>query len=309
MKDTISFVIPCYNSSNTITEVINSIVKYVQKEYSFEIILVNDGSTDNTFSIITKLAKNNKKIKAINLSQNFGQHSALMAGLKYTKGSIVVCLDDDGQTPAKESLKLIKAVQDGSDIAYAKYTNKKHSLFRNFGSFLNDKMACWLLDKPKNLYISSFFACKNYIVEEMVKYQNPYPYIQGLALRSSTNITNVETEHCERINGNSNYSITKLFSLWLNGFTSFSVKPLRLSSFVGIVCSLLGFIYGIILIIRKLTNQTQVLGYSSIMAAILFIGGLILLVLGLIGEYLGRIYISINNSPQYVIKEKINIHE
>lgn len=309
MKNTISFVIPCYNSSKTIEDVTTNIINNFKNKYSFEIVLINDGSKDNTISVISKLAKANKNIKVIDFSQNFGQHSAIIAGLRYASGSIIVCLDDDGQTPAEESLKLIKAVQNGSDIVYAKYKNKKHSLFRNFGSFLNDKMACWLLNKPKDLYISSFFACKDYIVKEMTKYQNPYPYIQGLALRATTNITNVETEHNERTNGKSNYSLYKLVSLWLNGFTSFSVKPLRLSSLIGIICSLFGFIYGIVLIIRKLTNQTQVLGYSSIMAAILFIGGVILLVLGLIGEYLGRIYISINNSPQYVIKEKINIHE
>lgn len=309
MKETISFVIPCYNSSKTIENVSKDIINTISKYYQYEIILVNDGSKDNTISVLTKLAKTNKKIKVIDFSQNFGQHSAIIAGLRYAKGSIIVCLDDDGQTPASESTKLIKAIQNGSDIVYAKYKNKNHSTFRNFGSRLNDKMACWLLNKPKDLYISSFFACKNFIAKEMIKYQNPYPYIQGLALRSTTNITNVETEHLARKEGKSNYSFTKLISLWLNGFTSFSVKPLRLSSFVGFACSIAGFIYGIILIIRKLTNQTQVLGYSSIMSVLLFLGGIILIVLGLVGEYLGRIYISINNSPQYVIKNKINIHE
>ena len=309
MKDTISFVIPCYNSSKTIENVTTNIISSISKYYQYEILLINDGSKDNTISILTKLAKTNKKIKVIDFSQNFGQHSAIIAGLRYAKGSIIVCLDDDGQTPPSESIKLIKAIQNGSDIVYAKYKTKNHSAFRNFGSKLNDKMACWLLNKPKELYISSFFACKNFIAKEMIKYNNPYPYIQGLALRSTTNIVNVETEHLSRKEGKSNYSFTKLVKLWLNGFTSFSVKPLRISSFVGFACSFFGFIYGIILIIKKLTNQTQVLGYSSIMSVLLFLGGIILIVLGLIGEYLGRIYISINNSPQYVIKNKINIHE
>lgn len=309
MKDTISFVIPCYNSSKTITSVVSDIIKTIQKDYTYEIILVNDGSKDNTIEVITKLAKSNKKIKVIDFSKNYGQHSAILAGLKYIKGSIVVGLDDDGQTPASESPKLIKAIQDGYDIAYANYKKKKHSPFRNFGSKINALMAEWLLNKPKNLHPNSFFACKDYIAKEMVKYQNPYPYVLGLALQSTNNIVNVETEHYARKEGKSNYSFSRLLSLWLNGFTSFSVKPLRVSSFVGITCALFGFIFGIILIIKKLTNQTQVLGYSSIMATLLFIGGIILIVLGLIGEYLGRIYISINNSPQYVIKNKINIRE
>lgn len=307
MKDTISFVIPCYNSSKTIVDVTSDIIKTMKKDYSYEIILVNDGSKDNTIDVITKLAKTNKKIKVIDFSKNYGQHSAILAGLKYTKGSIIVGLDDDGQTPAKESPKLIKAIQDGYDVAYANYKKKQHSAFRNFGSKVNLLMSEWLLNKPKNIHPNSFFACKDYVAKEMVKYQNPYPYILGLTLQSTNSIINVETEHYERKVGKSNYSFSKLISLWLNGFTAFSVKPLRISSFVGVTSALLGFIYGIVLIVKKLTNQTQVLGYSSIMAAILFIGGIILLVLGLIGEYLGRIYISINNAPQYVIKNKINI--
>ena len=272
MKDTISFVIPCYNSSKTVEQVVSNIIKTIQKYYIYEIILVNDGSKDNTIEVITRLAKTNKKIKVIDFSKNFGQHAAVLAGLKNTKGSIIVCLDDDGQTPASESPKLIKAIQDGYDVAWAKYKSKKHSLFRNFGSKVNSLMAEWLLNKPKDIYPNSFFACKSYIAKEMTKYQNPYPYLLGLTLQSTCNIVNVETDHCPRKIGKSNYSFSKLLSLWLNGFTSFSIKPLRISSFVGVASSLFGFIFGIIIIIRKLTDQTQVLGYSSIMAAILFIG-------------------------------------
>lgn len=308
-KELISFVIPCYNSEKTINNVVNEIKETISrnKGYDYEIILVNDGSKDRVIDVIRFLTNNDKKIKAINLSKNFGQHAALITGLRYINGDVVVCLDDDGQTPANECFKLIDEIHSGKDVVYAKYTSKHHSSFRNFGSKVNDWMTCVLLNKPKDLYISSYFACKKYIAQEIVKYNNPFPYMQGLVLRSTNNITNVEVEHRNREVGESGYTIVKLFSLWMNGFTAFSIKPLRLATIVGCVLAFLGFVFEIVLIIKKLMNITVVLGYSSIMAVLLFIGGMIMLMLGLIGEYIGRIYICINDSPQAIVKETINI--
>ena len=307
VKEKISFVIPCYNSAKTISNVINEIIETVKNKNDYEIILVNDGSKDKTYEVIDSLGKKNKKIKGINLAKNFGQHAALLTGLRYTSGDIVVCLDDDGQTPANECYKLIEEIHNGKDVVYAKYNTKQHSSFRNFGTKINDLMTRSLLNKPKNLYISSYFACKKYIVDEIVRYSNPYPYMQGLVLRTTNNISNVEINHRNREIGSSGYTIKKLFGLWMNGFTAFSVKPLRIATITGSIVAVIGFIYGIYLIIRKLCNLTLVLGYSSIMATLLFIGGMIMLMLGLIGEYIGRIYICINDSPQSIIKETVNI--
>lgn len=306
----ISFVIPCYNCEKTIKKVVDEIIETISiNDYDYEIILVNDGSKDNAFKVIEELANNNNKIKAIDLNKNFGQHAAIMTGLRFITGDIVVCLDDDGQTPASECLKLIDKVNSGFDAAYAKYNIKQHSLYRNLGSKANDLMARLLLNKPKELYLSSYFACKRSIVEEMIKYTNPYPYLAGLVLRTTNNITNVDVNHRKREEGESGYSFSKLISLWMNGFTAFSVKPLRIATFIGFVISALGFIYGLYLIIRKITNNIAVLGYSSIMSVMLFSNGIIMMMLGLIGEYLGRIYLSINNQPQAVIRKKINIEE
>ena len=308
-KELISFVIPCYNSEKTINNVVNEIKETLLKNkgYDYEIILVNDGSKDKVIDVIKSLADGDKKIKAIDLSKNFGQHAALITGLRYTDGDVIVCLDDDGQTPANECFKLIDEIHSGKDVVYAKYTSKHHSSFRNFGSKVNDWMTCVLLNKPRDLYISSYFACKKYIAQEIVKYNNPFPYMQGLVLRSTNSITNVEVEHRNREVGESGYTIVKLFSLWMNGFTAFSIKPLRLATIVGCVLAFLGFVFEIVLIIKKLMNITVVLGYSSIMAVLLFIGGMIMLMLGLIGEYIGRIYMCINDSPQAIVKETINI--
>ena len=308
-KELISFVIPCYNSEKTINNVVNEIKETISrnKGYDYEIILVNDGSKDRVIDVIRFLTNNNKKIKAINLSKNFGQHAALITGLRYINGDVVVCLDDDGQTPANECFKLIDEIHNGKDVVYAKYTNKHHSSFRNFGSKVNDWMTCVLLNKPKDLYISSYFACKKYITQEIVKYNNPFPYMQGLVLRSTNSITNVEVEHRNREVGESGYTLIKLFSLWMNGFTAFSIKPLRIATVTGCIFAFAGFVFEVVLIIKKLMHITVVLGYSSIMAVLLFIGGVIMLMLGLIGEYIGRIYICISDSPQAIIKETINI--
>ena len=273
--------------------------------YTYEIILVNDASPDDTFSEIRRLCKENDNIIGIDMAKNFGQHSALMAGFHEVSGEIVVCLDDDGQTPANEVGKLLDKINEGYDVVYAEYANKRHSKFRNFGSHLNSIMTEQLLEKPKDLYLSSYFAVRRFIVEEMIRYDNAYPYITGLVLRSTKNICNVEVKHREREVGESGYSLSKLLGLWLNGFTSFSVKPLRLATFSGLFAAFLGVVFIIVTVIRRLIDQNIPIGWSSTISVILLMGGMILFVLGIIGEYIGRIYICINHSPQYVIREKI----
>ncbi len=309
MKKTLSFVIPCYRSENTITQVVNDIQTTVSQrsnDYDYEIILVCDHSPDNVFSVITHLAQENENIIGIDLSRNFGQHSALMAGFHHVTGDIIVCMDDDGQTPADQMFKLIDTLDNRCDIVFAQYDNKKHSSFRNFGSAVNDLMARILIDKPKDLKIMSYFACKRYIIDEIKQYNNPYPYISGLLLRTSKNIKNVTIHHQERMSGTSGYTLKKLLALWVNGFTSFSVKPLRISTFIGLLVASIGVIYGIYTVIKRLLNANVPIGYSSQMSAILFIGGMIMIMLGIIGEYVGRIYISLNNSPQFIIREIVS---
>ena len=304
----ISYVIPCYKSALTITGVINEIQSAMDnlKQYTYEIVLVNDCSPDNTFEVIENLVKQYDNICGIDLAKNFGQHAALMAGFHYITGDILVCLDDDGQTPADEVGKLLQEIENGQDVVYAKYEHKKHSLFRNFGSAVNEKMAQFLLGKPKELYVSSYFAARRFVVDEMLRYDKSYPYVIGLVLRATKRITNVTVNHREREVGVSGYTFSKLIALWMNGFTAFSVKPLRIATWIGIACAVLGFIYGIYTIIKKFINPAVPLGFSSMMSALMFIGGMILFMLGLLGEYIGRMYISMNNAPQYVIREIVN---
>lgn len=303
----ISFVIPCYRSSQTLPGVIQEIKDTMKtlKKYEYEIVLVNDSSPDDTFCVITGLCRENDNITGINLARNFGQHAALMAGFHYVKGDVVVCLDDDGQTPACEVGRLLAGIEEGADVVYAKYNHKHHSGFRNFGSHVNEVMTRIMLGKPKDLYVSSYFAARRFVVDEMIRYEYAYPYVIGLVLRTTKNIVNVEIDHRDRQAGESGYTLKKLLGLWFNGFTAFSVKPLRVATVTGTICALCGFAYGIYTIIKKIFIQPPdlVIGFSALMSVIVFMGGMLMLMLGLVGEYMGRMYVSMNNSPQYVIRE------
>lgn len=305
----ISFVIPCYHSAQTVGNVVRDIVDTVlmRSEFQYEIILVNDNPPDDTWRVICEMCRNNPNIHGICFTKNFGQHAALMAGYRKVTGDIVVSLDDDGQNPPQEMFKLIDALNEKTDLVYAKYIQKKRSLFRNFGSKVNDWMAQWLLNKPKELYLASYYAAKRFIIDEMVKCENPFPYIDGLALRSTSEYINVDIVHKERAAGNSGYSIGKLIGLWMNGLTSFSVKPLRIATFSGFCISLFGLVLAIIIIIQKLILKDAVsAGWPSIMTVVLILDGAIMIMLGLVGEYVGRIYVTMNKSPQYVIKDEVN---
>lgn len=305
----ISFVIPCYHSAQTVGNVVRDIVNtvLVRSEFQYEIILVNDNPPDDTWRVICEMCRNNPNIHGICFTKNFGQHAALMAGYRKVTGDIVVSLDDDGQNPPQEMFKLIDALNEKTDLVYAKYIQKNRSLFRNFGSKVNDWMVQWLLNKPKELYLASYYAAKRFIIDEMVKCENPFPYIDGLALRSTSEYINVDIVHKERAAGNSGYSIAKLVGLWMNGLTSFSVKPLRIATFSGFCISLFGLVLAIIIIIQKLILKDAVsTGWPSIMTVVLILDGAIMIMLGLVGEYVGRIYVTMNKSPQYVIKDEVN---
>lgn len=313
MKKLVSFVIPCYRSEVTLPNVIREIEETMKKleDYSYEVVLVNDCSPDNTFETIRELCEKHDNITGINLAKNFGQHSALMAGFHYTKGEIVICLDDDGQTPADEADKLLAGIEQGADVVYAKYNHKHHSGFRNWGSHVNELMTRVMLGKPKELYISSYFAARRFVIEEIMRYQYAYPYVIGLVLRATKNIVNVEVEHRDRQAGSSGYTIGKLLNLWFNGFTAFSVKPLRVATVTGCVCAVAGFLYGIYTILKKIFINPPglVTGFSALMSVLVFMGGMLMLMLGLVGEYMGRMYISMNNSPQYVIREVTGVRD
>lgn len=304
----ISFIIPCYRSENTIEAVIKEITVKMQErvEFDYEIITVNDCSPDNVWKKLCDLTKEFKHLKAINLNRNYGQESARLAGLKMATGNYAVCLDDDGQCPMDYLWDLLSPLEMGAaDMVVAKYPHKKQSWFKNFGSKINHFMTHQLLDMPAGLEMSNFFAMNKILYKSILEYKNPYPFITGLVCNVTQNIVNVPMEERERFDGTTGYTFKKLLGLWMNGFTNFSIVPLRIADLLGIICAFVGFAFGLISIVRKIVFPEILLGYTSLIASIFFVGGILMLLLGMIGEYIGRIFICINNVPQYVVKETI----
>ena len=301
-----SFVIPCYRSENTIEKVVDEIKSEMAAKRpgdDYEIVLVNDCSPDGVWNVIAKMAETEPNIIGVNLAKNFGQHSALMAGYGKCSGEYVVSLDDDGQAPLDSLNDLILKIEEGYDVVYAYYREIKQNIFRRFGSWMAGLMGKIMLNPPKDMKGSSFYVARGFVIREMCKYKNAFPYLMGLVLRTTRKIAWVETQHRSRLEGTSGYSFWRLLGLWLNGFTAFSVKPLEFSTILGVLFAIAGFVYAIVIVVQRIMGDITVAGWSSIIALMLIIGGSILMMLGLIGEYIGRIYICINDSPQYVIKE------
>lgn len=312
-KNMLSFVIPCYRSEETIERVCAEIAEtMVQRpEYDYEIITVNDASPDNVLAVLKRLAAGDARIRVVDLAKNFGKHSAMMAGFSFVRGEYVVNLDDDGQCPVDQLWKLMDAItEENYDCATASYPVKKEAAWKLLGSWVNARMVDWLIQPPKGVTLENFFIIRRYVCDEILRYPNPYPYVSGLLLRATHSVKMISMEERERSDGKvTGFTFKKSFALFSNGLTAFSVKPLRIASVIGVLFALLGFVYGLIVVIRKLVDPTVPMGYSSIMAVQLFSSGLIMLLLGVIGEYLGRIYISLNRAPQYVIRETMNMED
>lgn len=305
----LSFVIPCYNSEKSIKQVVDGIREVCKNRYEYQILLSNDGSRDRVWDVIRELCSEDPSVEGICLAKNFGQQCARMAAIPHVEGDYVVFMDDDGQHPADGIPKMVEKLEEGFDIVYAYFASKKERLFRVWGSNLNQRTMEWLMGKPRNVKMSSFFVARRFIVDELNRYKSPGPVINGYFMQLTKNIACIELEHQERIAGKSGYNLKKLVHLWMNNATSFSVQPLRLASLLGVCMSGLGFIWALYLVIKKLVNPNVMVGYTSIVVVILICSGLLMLLMGLIGEYIGRLFLVANNIPQYVVRERINVEE
>lgn len=301
----LSIAIPVYNSEKTIFPLIEKLMEEIT-EYDLEIVLVNDKSKDNSEKICVDIYNRYPKIvKFFSLAKNVGEHNAVMAALNNVSGDYTIIIDDDFQNPVSEVVKLAKySFENKFDVVYTFYDKKKHSFFRNLGSKFNDKVASWLLKKPKSLYLSSFKSVSKFIVDEIIKYDLPYPYIDGLILRTTSNISKLKVEHSKRKTGKSQYTFFKLIALWLNMVTNFSIKPLRFATILGFIFSIISFLLVIAGILMKFFDPSVPLGYASLLVTISFLGGIQLIAVGMVGEYIGRTFLSINKAPQFVIKDK-----
>ena len=306
----VSIVIPCYNSEATIRKVVEMVMEEFQKMegYDCEFVLVNDCSKDRTFHEIQKLGEDYPQVRGINLMRNFGQHNALMAAMNYTKGDYVLGMDDDMQTHPSQIHKLIEKMEEGYDLVYGCYPQKKNTLLKNFSSKLNEVSSRILLGRPKEIVSSNFWMITKAVRDEVVKYTSFNPYVDGIFYRTTHNIGNVEVEHFKREVGTSNYTLKKLIRLWL-AYWNYSVIPLRISSVLGGISACGGFLAALVIVIRKILDPGIVVGWSSTICIMVVFFGLVLMVLGIIGEYLGKIILSLNNTPQYIVRETVNIEE
>ncbi len=313
VKNLLSFVIPCYRSEKTIGKVCAEIAEMMAQrpEYDYEIIAVNDGSPDGVLAVLRELASADQRIKVVDLAKNFGKHSAMMAGFSCVRGEFVVNLDDDCQCPLDGLWKLMDAItQEDYDCATAIYAEKKEAAWKRLGRRLTTVLSNILIEPPKGVRTENFFVIRRYVCDEILRYPNPYPFVNGLLLRATHRIKMIPMEERDRGDDKATgFTLKKSVSLFSNAMTAFSVKPLRIATIIGVVFAILGFAFGLYVIIRKLVHPEVLLGYSSLMAVQLFSSGVILVMLGMIGEYIGRIYISLNKSPQYVIRETINMDE
>jgi undecaprenyl-phosphate 4-deoxy-4-formamido-L-arabinose transferase len=304
----LSVIIPVYFAEKTIGRLCDTLVGVLKKKFrTFEIVLVNDGSTDGSYSKCCGIVRKYPSIVTfVNLSKNFSEHNAVMAGLNHCGGEYAVIIDDDFQNPPEEIIRLYdRIIETGAQVVYSRYEKKNHHPFRNLGSRFNDRVANVMLKKPKGLYLSSFKIIKRNLISEIIKYKGPYPYIDGLILRTTNSIETQIVSHDKRMEGKSNYTLVKLVRLWSNMFINFSVLPLRLSILLGLVFSAIGFIFAGSIIIEKIKNPLIPVGYSSMIVSLMIFSGIILVILGMIGEFLGRLFLTANGMPQYAVSEVV----
>ncbi len=303
----LSIVVPVYRSAKILPMLVSKIqseLLHTNLEGRYEIILVNDASPDESWQVILALASQHPFLKGISLRRNFGQHNATMAGLNYAAGATVVIMDDDLQHPPEAIPALVAALNEGFDVCYTNYLNRQHLAWKKVGSWFNNLAASYLLGKPRGLYLSSFKAVRKEVIDEVIRYDGPYAYVDGLILDVTRSITSIDIQHQPRKDGTGNYNLRKSLSLWLKMATSFSIIPLRLATYIGFLISALSFMGGCLVVVQKLLHPEVSVGWTSLISTVLFIGGVQILCIGMLGEYLGRAYLKLNCKPQFVISER-----
>jgi len=308
----VSFVIPVYRSEPVLRELVARIDKVAQENTSiigkYEIIFVCDASPDESWVVICELASKYNFVNGILLRMNAGQHNAIMAGLQRAQGNIIITMDDDLQHDPLHIVNLIKKLNEGYDVVYANFINRHHAYWKVLGSKFNNLIAGYLIGKPKDIYLSPFKAIRSYIVQDLKKYTGPYVYIDGLILMATRNIGTISVPHAERYAGDGGYDLKRSLALWLKMATSFSIIPLRITSFMGLFFAGTGFLLAILLVVQKFTLNMMPIGWSSLIVTILIIGGVQLLALGVIGEYLGRVLLTMNSRPQFILDKTVGFN-
>lgn len=294
-KYKISVVIPCYYAEKSIAGVVEKTAEELEKYCDYEFVLVNDGSNDGTYSEIKKLAERFDFVIGVDLSKNCGQHNAILAGMKYASGDYILGMDDDFQTQPSQIKKLIDKLNEGYDIVYGRFPKRHHGFLRNLMSRLSHISVCYLLDKPKDLKACPMYIIRRFVRDEIIKSESSFSNLQGLFLRTSSKIANVDIEHFDRRFGKSGYNLKKLIRLWAS-LLNYSLKPVRLILKLGatvfavaLVCLIVALVLG---------------GFEhKIYAEIGVFSGLILSAVGIVGEYVIRMFMTVTKEPQYIIRQ------
>lgn len=300
----LSIIVPVYRSEAILPKLVEQIHAEMEKEGladDFELVLVNDCSPDHSWRVIRELAATRPWIRGISLRRNFGQHNAIMAGLNHAGGRFMVLMDDDLQHPPHAIGDLLRALHEGFDVCYTHYLNRQHASWKKLGSQFNDWVATHLLGKPRGLYLSSFKGLRREVAAEVIRYDGPYAYVDGLILDVTRAITTIDIEHGARHEGEGNYNLARSIGLWMKMATSFSVLPLRLATYAGFALAAISLVMILFVVAQKLLHPELPAGWASLIATVLFIGGIQTLCIGMVGEYLGRTYLKLNHKPQFVV--------
>ena len=304
-----SFVVPLYNTGGSLTRLLEAF-RDLPIKGGYELVLVNDASPDGTGTRVAELLGSLPyPAVLIDMAKNFGEHAAVLEGYRHARGRFIVNLDDDLQNPVAEALRLVDHLRTHDcDVVYTWFEEKMHHPLRNFGSWFTNRAASLLLDKPKDLYLSSFRGIRRELAEKITAYRGPYPYVDGLILGATNRIDRLQVHHEARQEGSSGYTFRKLVRLWMNMFFNFSVMPLRLAGILGLLLCALGAVIVVVVFAEKLMHDTPIQGYASLMAAVSVFSGAQLLILGVIGEYLGRTYLTLAGRPQSLVRS-VRLHE
>ena len=303
----LSVVIPVYRSEPVLEALMARLLPVLDGlGVEYEIVFVEDGSPDRAWRVLESLqAGNPGRVVAIQLMRNYGQHNALMCGFRHARGRYVVTMDDDLQNPPEEIPKLLGVIRDSDlDLVYGGIDSKQHARWRNAGSALVN--AFYRYTFKTRVTITSFRIVRRELIDSILPYNLNFTFIDGLFAWNTRRVGEVLVEHHPRTSGRSGYNLGRLAALGLNLLTNFSIVPLRVVSGFGLIAAVGGFVLAVFYLVQYLRSSIGVPGYASIIIVMLILGGLQLLSMGVMGEYIGRMHINVNNMPQYVVRQVLD---